>query len=100
MKTITPRNPKKTKKVLLTAVVMAAIASAPVSAYEVTIESKQTNANKRQEKLNKENIGFGTGALIGGIIAGPFGAFFAGVGGSLIAKYNNINDENEALALN
>lgn len=92
------------KKMLIATIVTAAIASTSVSAYENTayentIGKKLTLVEKQQAKTNNENIGFGTGALIGGIAAGPLGVIVAGVGGVLIAKFINVNDENEALAL-
>jgi len=87
----------KTKQVLIASVVMAALASTSVSAYENEAGEKLTVVEKQQAKTNNENIGFGTGAVIGGIAAGPLGAIVAGVGGALIAKFINVNDENEEL---
>lgn len=51
----------------------------------------------KKEQIKNENIGFGTGLVIGAIVAGPFGAFFSGVAGSLIAKHVNKVEENEVL---
>ena len=85
------------KKMLIASVIMTAIASTSVSAYENEIDKKLTVAEKQQAQTNNENIGFGTGALIGGIAAGPLGAIVAGVGGAFIAKFINVNDENEEL---
>lgn len=89
------------KKMLIATVVMTAMASTSVSAYEQTSDKAQalTVKTQKQAKTDKENIGFGTGALIGGIVAGPLGAFVVGIGGVFVAKYININDENEALTL-
>jgi len=85
------------KKMLIATVVMTAISSTSVSAYENDIDKKLTVAEKQQIQTNNENIGFGTGALIGGIAAGPLGAILAGAGGAFIAKFINVNDENEEL---
>jgi len=85
------------KRMLIATLVMTSIASTSVSAYENEIDKKLTIAEKQQAQTNNENIGFGTGALIGGIAAGPLGAIVAGVGGALIAKFINVNDENEEL---
>lgn len=94
------RNVKsKSKNTLLATVMITAIASTSVSAYENTSEEKLTAGEKHQAQTNNENIGFGTGALIGGIAAGPLGAIVAGVGGVFIAKFINVNDENEELNL-
>ena len=87
------------KKMLIATVIMTAMASTSVSAYEQTSDQALTMKNQNQAKTDNENIGFGTGALIGGIVAGPLGAFVAGIGGVFVAKYINVNDENEALTL-
>lgn len=93
--------PVNSKKMLIATVVMTAMASTSVSAYEQTSDKAQalTVKTQKQAKTDKENIGFGTGALIGGIVAGPLGAFVVGIGGVFVAKYININDEKEALTL-
>ena len=87
------------KKMLIATIIMTAMASTSVSAYEQTSDQALTMKNQNQVKTDNENIGFGTGALIGGIVAGPLGAFVAGIGGVFVAKYINVNDENEALSL-
>ncbi|MDO6505439.1 sortase-associated OmpA-like protein PdsO [Colwellia sp. 4_MG-2023] len=84
-------------KILLSTMLVTVITSTSVSAFENDIDKQLTLTEKQQSKTNNENIGFGTGALIGGIAAGPVGAFIAGLGGTLIAKLMNANDENEAL---
>ncbi|WP_159820824.1 sortase-associated OmpA-like protein PdsO [Colwellia sp. 20A7] len=84
-------------KILLATILATTIASTSVSAFENDIDKKLTLAEKQQSKTNNENIGFGTGAIIGGIAAGPLGVIIAGLGGSLIAKLMNANDDNEEL---
>jgi len=90
-------SPGNYKKILLSTILATAIASTSVSAFENNIDKKLTLVEKQQSKTNNENIGFGTGAIIGGIAAGPLGVIIAGLGGSLIAKLMNANDENEEL---
>ena len=48
-------------------------------------------AKTTKAEQHNEEIGFGTGAIIGAILGGPVGAFVTGVAGSLIAK--NVNAE-------
>lgn len=78
------------KKLLLTTAVLAALSTSTVNATE------NTSTTKSHHQHN-ENIGFGTGAVIGAITAGPFGAIIAGLGGVFIAKSINVTDENEEL---
>ncbi|GAA6173721.1 hypothetical protein NBRC116592_33910 [Colwellia sp. KU-HH00111] len=96
MKTIKHIN---TKKMIIATLVITTIASTSVSAYEHGNEQPLTLENQQNVATKNENIGFGTGALIGGIVAGPIGAFVAGMGGVFLAKYINVNDENDALTL-
>ncbi|MCW8834238.1 MAG: sortase-associated OmpA-like protein PdsO [Colwellia sp.] len=81
------------KKMIIATVVMAALATSSVNASEHDL----SQAEIHQIQTDNENIGFGTGAIIGGIAAGPLGAIVAGLGGVFIAKFINVNDENEAL---
>lgn len=100
MNTTKPINTNKmSKNILIATLVMTAIVSKSVSAYDNTNEDKLTAVEKEQEQTKNEDMGFGTGALIGGIAAGPLGAIVAGVGGVFIAKFINVKDENDALNL-
>lgn len=81
------------KKVFITTALIAALATSPVNAAEDALTSVKTH----QQQVNNENIGFGSGAVIGAIVAGPLGAFVAGLGGIFVAKYINVNDENDEL---
>ncbi len=92
MKTKTQMN---SKTVIIATVVMAALATGSAKATDDSL----TATEKHQTQINNENIGFGTGIVIGGIAAGPLGAIVAGLGGTFIAKYINVNDENEALSV-
>ena len=97
MRTSKGINIMQTNKTLLATIVITAITSTSVSAYESEIDKKLTRVEKQQAQPTNENIGFGTGVIIGGITAGPLGAFVAGVGGIFIAKFINVKDENEEL---
>jgi len=87
------------KKSMITAIIMATFITTSTQAYQSTNLDHQRLIEKNQTKTNNENIGFGTGAVIGGLAAGPIGAFVAGIGGALIAKFVNVSDENEELSL-
>ena len=81
------------KKLMITTVVVAALASCAVNATESTLLPE----TKYQQQSQNENIGFGTGAVIGAITAGPLGAIVTGLGGVFIAKFINVNDDNDKL---
>jgi len=81
------------KKLIITTALIVALATSSVNATE----SSLTSAKTHQQQTQNENIGFGSGAVIGAIVAGPIGAIVAGLGGVFIAKYINVNDENDEL---
>lgn len=85
------------KPVLLATIFATVIVSTSAAAYDNTYEKELTVSERQHEKTKNENIGFGSGAIIGGVLAGPLGAMVAGIGGTLIAKFMNVNDDNEAL---
>ncbi len=96
MKTNTRNNTQMNgKKMIIAAAVMVALTTSSVNAAQHNLSATE----KHQAQSKSENIGFGTGILIGGIAAGPLGAIIAGVGGVFIAKFINVNDENEELNL-
>jgi sortase system peptidoglycan-associated protein len=80
-------------KLIITTALMAALATTSVNATENILTSAKTH----QQEMQNENIGFGSGAVIGAIVAGPVGAFVAGIGGVFIAKFINVNDQNDEL---
>lgn len=82
------------KKLFITTALIAALTTGSVNAAENTLPPEKTH----QEATNEENIGFGTGAVIGAIVAGPLGAIVAGIGGVFVAKYINVNEQNEELS--
>jgi len=87
----------KTKNTLLSTLLITSLLSVPSMANELT---KDTVIEHRlQQKKENENIGFGTGAVIGAIVAGPLGAIVASVSGIFIAKHININGDVEQLTL-
>ena len=83
-----------TQTILATAIVLA-LATSPVMAKDLDLELSAEQLH--QQKVDNENIGFGTGAVIGALVAGPLGAIVAGVGGIFIAKHMNVTDDVELL---
>lgn len=88
-------NNKSTSKSAVSLLLITSLMAAPSYANNHAINEEYQMLSE-QEKITQANtneeIGFGTGAVIGGVLAGPLGAFFAGVLGSFIAK--NVNSEN------
>jgi sortase system peptidoglycan-associated protein len=79
------------KKSVISLLVISSLMATPSYAfdeanYSVTPQEKIEQADKNVE------IGFGSGALVGALVAGPVGAFVAGLVGTFIAK--NVNAEN------
>ena len=90
---------KKTITVyVFTASLITSLAVTPAMAYGESQHEYFTEQQKQQAK-DKENLAFGTGALIGAVVAGPFGAFFTGLVGSLWAKHSNTVDQREQLSV-
>ncbi|MDX2367919.1 MAG: sortase-associated OmpA-like protein PdsO [Colwellia sp.] len=81
------------KKLIITTALIGVLVASSVNAAENSL----TPAKIHQQETHNENIGFGSGAVIGAIVAGPVGAIVAGLGGVFIAKYINVNDENDEL---
>jgi sortase system peptidoglycan-associated protein len=81
----------KRNNTLVSTLLITSLLSVPSMANE---QAQDTATEHRvQQKTENENIGFGTGAVIGALVAGPFGAFVAGVTGVFIAKHMNVNDD-------
>lgn len=76
-----------TKKSAIAIVISASLISAPSFASTVDKEEQRKN----------ENIGFGTGLVVGAILGGPIGAIVSGIAGSMVAKHVNEVNENEVL---
>jgi sortase system peptidoglycan-associated protein len=98
---ITANNPSVNKnsraKTLLNIALISVLTVSPVfaSSYEKTAQDKIEQESSAQLK---EEIGFGTGMVIGAILGGPIGAFITGVAGNMIAKNINATDEIESLS--
>jgi sortase system peptidoglycan-associated protein len=97
----TANNPSVSKtsraKTLLNVALISALTVSPVFAtsYEQTAQDKIEQESSAQLK---EEIGFGTGMVIGAILGGPIGAFITGVAGNMIAKNINATDEITSLS--
>ncbi|NQY37452.1 MAG: sortase-associated OmpA-like protein PdsO [Alteromonadaceae bacterium] len=64
-----------------------------------TMVNNTTTAEDKAETADtREEIGFGAGALVGGLLGGPAGAFVGGLAGNFIANYVNATEEIEDLA--
>lgn len=97
------------KKTTLAYALSVSLLAAPVMAKKNDIENdvysippnKMTQAEyiekKKIENKKNEGIGFGTGALIGAIVAGPFGAVVSSFIGAFTAKHINTVNDNEEL---
>ncbi len=86
------------KKMIIATVIMSTLITAPVFANEeVSVLAEQQE--RHDKKLNNENIGFGTGLVMGALVGGPIGAIVASITGIFVAKHVNINDDLENLTL-
>ena len=79
------------KRSAISLLVIGSLMAAPSYASDETNTAITPQEKVEQANTNVE-IGFGSGALIGAVVAGPVGAFVAGLVGSLIAK--NVNADN------
>jgi len=82
------------KKTLIATVMISALVTTPFTSYANEAENNDELAPERVEE-----IGFGTGALIGAIFGGPAGAFITGMAGTFLAKNLNAHDEIDDLKL-
>jgi sortase system peptidoglycan-associated protein len=89
-------------KKIFCAALISSLAVSPVFAGSYENIAKEKAVQERIAKENdaqlKEEIGLGTGMIIGAIFGGPVGAFITGVAGNLIAKNMNAEDEVENLS--
>lgn len=85
-------------KTLINAALISALTVSPVFAnsYEKTAQEKAEQENSAQLK---EELGFGTGMVIGAILGGPVGAFITGIAGNMIAKNINATDKIDDLSI-
>ncbi len=97
-KEITMRN-LTSKKNVIAALLIASLSTMPAIASAENLEKiMQLSAQEKHEQQEDNiNIGFGSGLVVGAIVAGPIGAFVAGLTGTFIAKHLNATTEVEEL---
>lgn len=84
-------------KTLLNAALISALTVSPAFANSDEKSAQATNEQQKSAQLQEE-IGFGTGMVLGAIFGGPAGAFITGIAGSYIAKNMNAEEEIEHLS--
>lgn len=84
------KNSLSVKKSALGLMIVASLMATPSYAYN-EIPPVLTAQEKLEKSDTNIEIGFGSGALLGALVAGPIGAFVAGIVGTIIAK--NVNSE-------
>ena len=82
----------KTNRTLLNLLVISALVSSPLMA-------KTEQQLQRNDAQTTEEIGLGTGVLLGAIFGGPIGAIVTGIAGTFIAKHINAKDDIEHLEI-
>ncbi|MGB1261342.1 MAG: sortase-associated OmpA-like protein PdsO [Cognaticolwellia sp.] len=85
-------NKKLPAKNIISAALISALTISPAFSGDYQKVQQQKIEQQNQVQVNEE-IGLGTGMVVGAIFGGPIGAFITGVAGSLIAK--SINSEHE-----
>ena len=103
MTTQTLTNKKTLTHNIVTAALVSVLTVSPVFANPQNTnwqeEPKQEVSMQAEDAQLKEEIGFGTGMVIGAIFGGPAGAFITGLAGNLIAKTINKEEEIETLSI-
>jgi sortase system peptidoglycan-associated protein len=94
----TPATKIFSAKNLLNAALISALTVSPVFANNFEKSTQQKIEQEKSAQLQEE-IGFGTGMVIGAIFGGPAGAFITGIAGSYIAKNINAEEEIEHLSV-
>lgn len=92
-KILTNRNIRKTT---LACIVASSFTVTPVIANNMALEESAIIAEQQKEN---ENIGFGSGLVLGAVIAGPIGAFVTSIVGILTAKHINVTNDNNDLTV-
>jgi sortase system peptidoglycan-associated protein len=89
------------KQFLISSVIITSLLTAPAFAVTKNQDSNNTLLSNEQQKQaqTNEEIGFGTGMVIGAIFGGPAGAFITGLAGNFLAKSINAEDEVEQLSI-
>jgi len=84
------------KKSTLACALILAVSTTPVMAQQ---SSQISVPMKTVAEKDNENIGFGTGAVIGVLVAGPIGAMVTGLIGLATAKHINLTDQRDELTV-
>ena len=82
------------KKTTLACIIASSLVITPVMANDI---EQLDPIKKAEQQKDNENIGFGTGLVLGAVVAGPIGAFVSGIVGVLTAKHINVANDKEAL---
>ena len=85
------------KKTTIALAIISLFTVQPVLAKPVV--KHQTSTIKTQKDKNNENIGFGTGMVLGAIVAGPIGAMVTSIVGIFTAKHINVINDKEQLTM-
>jgi len=83
---------KTMKKSMIALIVSSTLVLTPSVVLAKSTTAQQTNQQHVAHQQQGEELGFGVGALIGGIIAGPAGAFITGLAASLLVKDSNAKE--------
>ncbi|MDO6447287.1 sortase-associated OmpA-like protein PdsO [Colwellia sp. 1_MG-2023] len=84
------------KKTLLACCIATSLVTAPTMANDAL---KTDDINKAQQHKKYENIGFGSGLVLGAVVAGPVGAFVSGIIGVFTAKHINVSNDKDELVV-
>lgn len=84
------------KKTLLACCIATSLVTAPTMANDAL---KTDDINKAQQHKKNENIGFGSGLVLGAVVAGPVGAFVSGIIGVFTAKHINVSNDKDELVV-
>lgn len=85
----------KSTKILTAAIISAIFSTTSVVAKDY---ADMTPEEVKAAQKKSENIGFGTGAVIGAIVAGPLGAIVTSAVGVLVGNQHSISQQKTSLA--
>lgn len=85
----------KSTSLLTAGIIAATFATTPVLAKDY---AEMTPEEVKAAQKKSENIGFGTGAVIGAIVAGPLGAIVTSAVGVLVGNQHSISQQKTSLA--
>ncbi|GAA6206498.1 sortase-associated OmpA-like protein PdsO [Thalassotalea sp. SU-HH00458] len=84
------------KKTCLACFVATSLISTPLMAND---DVKTSELTKAEQHKQNENIGFGSGLVLGAVVAGPVGAFVSGILGVFTAKHINVSNDKDELVV-